>query len=127
VARIATALDDMVRFQSSAADLTAADLCFHQSILNATSNHFLASFGAVIENSLRVSFQLSWHGGAHTPDYALRQHRGVYEAIRDGRPGDAFSIMTQLLRSATEDVRESLLNRRRPGAATPEVERNSSE
>lgn len=122
VASIGAALEDMIRFQNNAGDLTAADLRFHQSVLHATGNHFLASFGAVIENSLRVSFQLSWHGGTHTPDYALRQHRGVYEAIRDGRPGDAFSIMTQLLRSATEDVRESLLNRRRPTGTASTVE-----
>jgi DNA-binding GntR family transcriptional regulator len=66
----------------------------------------------VIESSLVASFQLSWHSGHHTPEYSLRQHQGVMEAIRDGRAGDAHSVMTQLLRSAIEDVRESLLRRR---------------
>lgn len=69
LARIETALADMHRFQDGSGDLTAADLRFHQSILDATGNHFLASFGAVIESSLVASFQLSWNSGHHTPEY----------------------------------------------------------
>ena len=115
--RIERALADMFAFQDGSGDLTDADLRFHQAILDATGNFFLASFGAVIESSLVASFRLSWHSGYHTPEYSLRQHQGVMEAIRDGRAADACGIMTQLLRSAIEDVRESLL-RRQSGAAT---------
>jgi DNA-binding FadR family transcriptional regulator len=110
--RIEQALADMERFQGGTGNLADADLRFHQSILDATGNHFLASFGAVIESALRVSFQLSWDGGAHTPDYSLRQHRVVFEAIRDRLAEAAGSAMTQLLASAIEDVRESLARRR---------------
>lgn len=114
--RMEQALGDMFRFQDGSGDLTAADLRFHQAILDTTGNYFLASFGAVIESSLVASFQLSWHSGHHTPEYALRQHQGVLDAIRDGRAPDAYAIMTQLLRSAIEDVREALI-RRQVGAA----------
>ncbi len=113
LARIEAALADMYRFQGGGGDLTEADLRFHQAILDATGNHFLASFGAVIESSLVASFQLSWHSGHHTPEYSMRQHQGVTEAIRDMRPSDAYAVMTQLLRSAIEDVRESLIRRQR--------------
>jgi DNA-binding FadR family transcriptional regulator len=113
LARIEAALADMFRFRDGAGDLTSADLRFHQGVLDATGNYFLASFGAVIESSLVASFQLSWHSGHHTPEYSLRQHQGVFEAIRDRRPSDAYAMMTQLLRSASEDVRESLLRRQR--------------
>jgi DNA-binding FadR family transcriptional regulator len=116
VARIEQALADMFAFQDGTGDLTAADLRFHQAILDATGNFFLASFGAVIESALVASFQLSWHSGYHTPEYSLRQHQGVFDAIRGGRAPDAYSVMTQLLRSAIEDVRESLI-RRQSGAA----------
>jgi DNA-binding FadR family transcriptional regulator len=111
--RIERALADMFRWQGNATELIEADLRFHQSILDATGNYFLASFGAVIENSLQASFRFSWAGGHHTPEYSLRQHQGVTEAIRDGRASDAYGVMTQLLRSAIEDVRESLLRRQR--------------
>ncbi len=111
-APIERALADMVAAQDDSGNLAGADLRFHQAILDATGNHFLASFGHVIESSLESSFRLSWDAGAHTPDYAMRQHHGVLEAIRDSRPAEAHAIMTQLLRSAIEDVRESLIRRR---------------
>jgi DNA-binding FadR family transcriptional regulator len=117
LARIDDALAAMFRFQGGAGDLTGADLRFHQAILDATGNHFIASFGAVIESSLLASFQLSWDSGHHTPEYSLRQHQGVADAIREKRPSDAYAIMTQLLRSAIEDVRESLIRRQRGAAA----------
>jgi DNA-binding FadR family transcriptional regulator len=113
VARIERAFAEMVRFQDGSGDLIAADLRYHQAILDATGNYFLASFGAVIESSLVASFRLSWTGARHTPEYSLRQHQGVMEAIRDGRASDAYAVMTQLLASAIEDVRESLIRRQR--------------
>ncbi len=116
VAVIERALADMMASQDGSGDLAGADLRFHQAILDATGNFFLASFGAVIESSLVASFQLSWDGASHTPAYSLRQHQAVLEAIRDGRGGDAYAVMTQLLRSASEDVRESLLLRRQRAA-----------
>jgi DNA-binding FadR family transcriptional regulator len=115
LARIERALSDMVRLQGSSTALIEADLRFHQSILDATGNLFLASFGAVIESSLQASFRLGWSSGHQPPEYALRQHQGVMEAIRDGRGADAYGVMTQLLRSAMEDVREALLRRQRAG------------
>jgi DNA-binding FadR family transcriptional regulator len=111
VESIAQALADMFACQDGSGDLTAADLRFHQAILDATGNYFLASFGAVIESALVASFQLSWHSGHHTPEYALRQHQGVLDAIRERRASDAYGVMTQLLRSAMEDVREALARR----------------
>ncbi len=113
VTRIQQALADMIAFQDGSGDLTQADLRFHQAILDATDNFFLASFGAVIESSLVASFQLSWHSGHHTTASALRQHQDVLDAIRDGRAVDAYAVMTQLLSAAMEDVRESLLRRQR--------------
>ena len=114
--RIEAALADMFRCQDGAGDLTAADLRFHKAILDATGNYFLASFGAVIESSLVASFRLSWRSGRHTPEYSMRQHQGVLAAIRDRLPAEAHAVMTQLLRSAMEDVRESLLRRQRETA-----------
>ena len=116
LARIEAALADMHRFQDGTGDLTGADLRFHQAILDATGNYFLASFVAVIESSLAASFRLSWDSGRHTPEYSLRQHQGVAEAIREQRPADAYAVMTQLLRAAIEDVRESLIRRQRSEA-----------
>jgi DNA-binding FadR family transcriptional regulator len=112
IARIHAAYEDMVRFQGKANDLLDADLRFHETILEATGNAFLVSFGALIESALRASFQISWSGSAHTPEYSLRRHLHVAEAIRERKPQEAFALMSELLRSAIEDVHEALLHRR---------------
>ena len=112
IARIRAAYGDMVRSQGKADDLLDADLRFHETILEATGNAFLVSFGALIESALRASFQLSWSGSAHTPEYSLRRHLHVAEAIRGRKPQEAFALMSELLRSAIEDVHEALLRRR---------------
>jgi len=117
LARIEAALAAMIASQEGAGDLIGADMRFHQGILNATGNHFLASFGAVIESSLIASFRLSWSTDQRTADSALRQHQGVAEAIRDRRGAEAHAIMTELLRSAIADVRVSLLRRQNASAS----------
>lgn len=122
VARIEQALRDMEARQDGVSDLADADLRFHQAILDATGNYFLASFGAVIESSLVASFQLSWHGGARTPAAALRQHHGVLTAIRLGRGAEAQAAMTELLRAASEDVRENLVRRQQRAAETADAD-----
>ena len=111
LAAIEAALADMRRFQGGLGDLTGADLRFHQAVLDATGNHFLASFGAVIESSLASSFMLSWDSRARTPDYAMRQHTQVAAAITVGEPGEARQAMTELLDSSIEDIRQGLSRR----------------
>lgn len=107
--RVDAAFEDMLRSQGYPDALIHADVRFHQAILDAGENPFLASFGAVIENALAASFEFSW--GAQTPDYALEQHREVARAIRARQPQEARAVMTQLLRSAVADVRASLARR----------------
>ncbi len=116
LARIEAALADMARFQDGSGDVTAADVRFHQGILDATENYFLASFGAVIENSLTASFRLSWDVRHHTPEFSLRQHHGVLKAITERNAAEAHALMTRLLDAAFEDVRASLLRRQRSQA-----------
>ena len=111
VAAMQSALADMTRHQHSPPELSAADLRFHQAILDATGNYFLASLGAVIENALMATFRLSWFGGKQAPAFSLRQHEEVMEAIRDGRAEEARAIMTDLLHGAIEDVRAALARR----------------
>jgi DNA-binding FadR family transcriptional regulator len=116
-AALDAALADMVRFQGHRDDLIRADIRFHQAILDASGNPFLASFGAVIESALAASFQLSWGAMGRTPDEALQQHRDIAHAIRDASAGEARTIMTRLLRSAIDDVRASLVRRHADRAA----------
>jgi GntR family galactonate operon transcriptional repressor len=109
--RIAEAYGRMDRFKDGAGDLIGADLDFHMRILEATGNHFLTALGGLIRTSLECTFELSWEGASRIQDARLHQHRGIFEAIRDGSPELAKSRMTELLSDSIDDVREYLKQR----------------
>src|SRR5271157_2016188 len=109
--RIAEAYGRMEQFKSGAGDLIGADLDFHMAILGATHNGFLAALGGLIHTALECTFRLSWQGAARIQDDRLFQHRGIFEAIRDGAADLARERMAELLRDSIEDVRKYLRQR----------------
>jgi GntR family transcriptional regulator, galactonate operon transcriptional repressor len=113
--RIAEAFARMDRFREGAGDLINADLDFHMGILQATGNHFLTALGGLIRTSLECTFELSWEGASKMQEARLHQHRGIFEAIRDGAPELARERMTELLHDSMNDVREFLKQRDGPG------------
>jgi GntR family transcriptional regulator, galactonate operon transcriptional repressor len=109
--RIAEAYGRMERFKNGAGDLIGADLDFHMAILEASENRFLAALGGLIHTALEGTFRLSWLGAARIQDDRLFQHRGIFEAIREGDAELARARMAELLRDSIEDVREYLRQR----------------
>ena len=91
-----------------------ADVAFHLSILLASGNEFLASFGPAIRTSLTmaISYQrVSCPGTAHfVPD-----HRAIVQAMRRGDPEAARAASHKHLTQAEIDAKEAL--RRRGQAA----------
>ncbi len=98
--RIAAAYADMERYKDGAGNLIAADLEFHLGILDATGNRFIGALGSLIHAALVSTFRLSWEGAARIQDDRLRQHRAIFEAIRDGLSDDARERMVELLRGS---------------------------
>ena len=80
-------------------------------ILEASGNRFLAALGGLIQTALEGTFRLSWQGAARIKDDRLFQHKGIFEAIREGDPALAKARMAELLRDSIEDVREYLRQR----------------
>ena len=109
--RIAEAYDRMERFKNGAGDLIGADLDFHMAILEASENRFLAALGGLIHTALEGTFRLSWQGAARIQDARLFQHKGIFEAIREGDAELARQRMAELLRNSIEDVRKYLRQR----------------
>ena len=66
----------------------------------------LRSFGALIENSLSVSFSLSWRKSE--PGQTLKLHGQVVDAISAGDEELAALHMRRLIETAYRDVRQSL-------------------
>jgi DNA-binding FadR family transcriptional regulator len=80
----------------------AADLRFHQAILEATDNELLIPLGYLIESALAQTFRTSAKlPGA--PDISIPRHGEVYRAIEEKNPKEAKRIMNQLLDEAQED------------------------
>jgi DNA-binding FadR family transcriptional regulator len=117
VDRIAEAYGRMEEFKRGAGDLIGADLDFHMAILEASGNHFLAALGGLIHTALEGTFRLSWQGAARIQDDRLFQHKGIFEAIRDGDAERASTRMAELLRESIGDVRNFL--RERDAASPP--------
>jgi len=83
----------------------AADLRFHQAILEATDNELLVPLGSLIESALAQSFRLSAKlPGA--PAISLPRHGAVSEAIAARDPDQARQEMIRLLEEAQDDVEQ---------------------
>jgi len=113
---IEAAYADMVRHQDGSSELIDADLRFHQAILQATGNHFIAALGGLIHAALIGSFRLGWESAMFMHDDRLLQHRLVLDAIRGRNPKQAHASMAALLRDSVDDVRRALRER---GSAAP--------
>jgi GntR family galactonate operon transcriptional repressor len=108
VKRIAAAYADMETAKDATDDVTAADLRFHQAILDATGNLFVGALGGLIDTALVGTFQLGWRAAASVRDDRLHQHRAVLKAITEGEPEQARERMAELLRDSVADVRREM-------------------
>lgn len=92
------------------------DLRFHQAILEATNNAFLASMGHMIESALAFSFKLS----AREPENkasSMPLHKAVLDRIEARDPRGAQAAMLRLLQSARSEIERILSGGRDDRAA----------
>lgn len=102
IAEIEEAFAGMVAAGEDIEAGVAPDLRFHQAILTATGNQFIAPLGALIESALASSFRTSGAiPGAKLN--SLPRHAAVLEAIAAGDTEGAGKAMDILLSDAMED------------------------
>lgn len=82
---------------------TAADVAFHEGILQATNNPLLGSLFAVIETALATFFALSART-ARDFRYSLPDHHKVFEAIRKRQPEAARKAMQKMIADSNANV-----------------------
>lgn len=103
IERISAAYDGMAAAAEDSEESIFHDLRFHQGILAATGNAFLASTGHVIESALMFSFKMSSRiRGART--HSLPRHAAVLETIAAHDPLAARHEMEALLDEAWADI-----------------------
>lgn len=107
LATMGHALETMDRLGLTDSAGQQADQRFHHTIMEATGNEPLmvlsSSIAAVI--TWTTSFKQRHRKLPRDP---VPEHRQVYEAIADGDPDKARATMTELIRLALEDTRQSL-------------------
>ena len=82
----------------------AADLSFHEAVLQATNNELLTSLFSVIESALGTYFVLSARNSANFKN-ALPQHFKVYEAIRRRQPEVARQAMLKMVSDSRSNIK----------------------
>jgi len=83
-------------------DLLDPDVEFHQAIVDATQNPFLAHIGRTLHNALRYSIELtSQHPETH--DLSLPRHKAVCDAILKRDSARAAQAMQILLEESRRD------------------------
>lgn len=104
--RIDAAFQRMQAKVMNEAELVESDLRFHVAILNATHNHFIGAFSALIHAAMLSTFEVSWRGAeaAVFKQERLDQHGGVLQAIREQDADLARLRMERLLEDSIEDA-----------------------
>ena len=105
------ALQDLERAHQPA-ELAAADLRFHRSVLAATHNDLLQQLGAVLQPVLLLRDLVAYRSDPGDPD-SMALHAAVLAAVEAQDPDTAEQRMHDLLRKAAKDA-ERAARRRSP-------------
>lgn len=82
---------------------TDADIEFHQAVIKASGNLFVAQFGGVIRAALHHTIYLS-NKASVDPTFSLECHRRVMEGIESRNPKLAYDGMWRVLKNAIADL-----------------------
>jgi DNA-binding FadR family transcriptional regulator len=107
LADIENALHVMENVSADSSVSIRADVAFHQSILLASGNDFLAYFAPAIEASLTLTFGCQ-RRSCPGPSHFVPDHRAVVDAIRRGDPDAARTAVRALLTQAEADAMAGL-------------------
>ncbi|MBV9220654.1 MAG: FadR family transcriptional regulator [Methylobacteriaceae bacterium] len=107
LSEVERALHVMESTATTSAVSIRADVAFHQSVLMASGNDFLASFAPAIETSLAITFGFQRR---HCPGsiHFVPDHRAIFDAIRRGDPDAARVAVRALLTQAEADAMQGL-------------------
>jgi DNA-binding FadR family transcriptional regulator len=88
-------------------DYLQSDLAFHECLLKATHNQFIAGLSPVFSALLRVSFRLTVRNLAGARS-SLPAHRRLLDAVIARQPELAEAATAALIESARADIEDTL-------------------
>ena len=107
LAEIEGAFAQMAAADSRAPESIKADLAFHQAILKATGNEFIAALAPAIATSLMLAFTMQ-RGAWPDPASFVPSHGAILHAIERGDPDAARRAVYALLANAEADAMAGL-------------------
>lgn len=116
LARIEAALTLMADAVDDKGLHVAADIEFHQAILAASGNQFVASLAPLLGALLDVSFRHTVRS-AEAANEAIGFHRAVLRAIAGRKPAAAEKALRFLIHDARSDIQTALKNGENRAAA----------
>jgi DNA-binding FadR family transcriptional regulator len=104
LATIESAFAQMAAADARAPESIKADVAFHQAILTATGNEFIAALSPAIDTSLMLTFTIQ-RGAWPDPKYFLPSHHAVLSAIQRGDAEEARrAVQALLIRSEADAI-----------------------
>jgi GntR family galactonate operon transcriptional repressor len=106
---IESALEAMIAAKDDFAQWVEADITFHTALYIASNNVFMAPLANLFRQYFNMSFRVSSSNQHH--QHCLKEHRDVFDAIRQRDPVAADRTVRVLLAHASEDVSTVLSTR----------------
>jgi DNA-binding FadR family transcriptional regulator len=107
VAAIERAYAGMAAAESQAPESIKADVAFHQAILRATGNEFIAALAPIIGKALTLAIAVQRDAWPDRENF-IPSHRAILDAIRRGDPAAARKAVNALLVRAEVDALDGL-------------------
>jgi DNA-binding FadR family transcriptional regulator len=107
IGAIEQAFAAMAAAESSAPDSIKADVAFHQAILRATGNEFIAALAPTIGQALTLAITIQ-RGAWPDVENFVPSHRAILDAIQRGDVADARTTVNTLLARAEVDALDGI-------------------
>ncbi|KGD76817.1 galactonate operon transcriptional repressor [Tatumella morbirosei] len=106
LARIETALNEMVANNQQRDAFNEADIRFHEAVLHAVHNPVLQQLSVAISSLQRAVFERTWRGDEGNMPHTLQEHKQLYDAIRHQDCDAAEQAALSMIASATRRLKE---------------------
>ncbi|KMT64242.1 FadR/GntR family transcriptional regulator [Catenovulum maritimum] len=108
IAKIGEAYEQMEAAEYGTRDTLLSDVMFHQSILAASGNSLMDSFGTMLAEALYRSFEITTNRGEEYWKASLPMHKAVYLGIKSRSPERANFEMLSLLNVTDEGAKQAI-------------------
>ncbi|SQA98739.1 L-lactate utilization operon repressor [Cedecea neteri] len=106
LARIESALNDMVANNQHRDAFNEADIRYHEAVLESVHNPVLQQLSIAISSLQRAVFERTWMGDEANMPRTLQEHKALYDAIRHQDSAAAEQAALTMIASSTKRLKD---------------------